>query len=322
MAALIDHLWQSVLCVSLAWLLARMLNAQSAAIRVWLWRIASLKFLVPFALIRALGEWLGFPVRHSAIPPPDVLVRAAETVAPVVAPAHNLGTSALSLGAEALLAVLLTAASLWLVCRRLRQARALEQDEVARLAADRTIEPPPPGFLKTVVLAGCALVLVVAPLLGGALSDRLARQQALAIDTESMRTARIVLRETPFRFGDRADIIATTDGVTIRKINLQDLVALVYGIGQFEVFGGALPWLESPHYEVRVTGPVHSPAAFDPYALRQPVTNYLNAEYGISIRVNGSCLDPCLDQESFHIERLPWTLLDTIRGKTAASTYQ
>lgn len=320
MAPLIDHLWQSVVCVALAWLLARMLAAQSATLRLWLWRIAALKFLVPFALIHTLGEWQGFPVRHSAIPPPALLVRAIELLSPVVTPAGSLGVSTMSLGVEVMLAGLLAVASLWIVWHNLRESYASRREEAERVAADWKNEPPPPGFLKTVVLAGCALVLGLSPLVGGALRDRLSRQQALAIDTVSLRTARVVLSETPFRFGDRTEVAATADGVIIRKINLQDLVALVYGIGQFEVFGGALPWLESPHYDVRVTGPVHSPAAFDPYALRQPVTNYLNNEYGVSIRVNGDCLDPCLDQESFHVERLPWKLLDTIRGKSTAST--
>jgi hypothetical protein len=103
--------------------------------------------------------------------------------------------------------------------------------------------------------------------------------------------------------------------VLIRHINLQDLVAMVYGIGQFEVFGGALPWLSSPHYDVKVDGPVSTPAVFDPYSLRQPVTDYLSHEYGVSIRVNGSCQQPCLNQESFVVERIPWTLSKMISGK-------
>ena len=131
------------------------------------------------------------------------------------------------------------------------------------------------------------------------------------VDTLALRTAKIQLTETAWRFGDRTEVLATRSGVTIRKINLQDLVALVYGIGQFEVFGGALPWLESPHYDVHVTGPVTQPAIYDPYSLRQPLTEYLNQEFGVSIRVNGRCQEPCLNQESFVIERLPWKLLDS-----------
>jgi hypothetical protein len=319
MALLIDHLWQSVSCVALAWLLARMLATHPAILHLWLWRIAALKFVVPFTFLYALGAWIGFPVRHSAIPPPAALTRAADLVTPMVAPARNLDASATSPAVEVVLASLLAIAALWLVGSRLRDARASLEAETARVSEDWTAAPAPPGFLKTVVVAACALVLLVTPLVGGALRDRQSRQQSLAIDTRSLRAAPITLRETPFHFGDRAEIVATRNGVVIRKINLQDLVALVYGIGQFEVFGGALPWLESPHYDVEVRGPIHAPATFDPYSLRQPVTNYLNAEYGISIRVTGSCLDPCLDQESFVIERLPWKLMDTLRGTAASS---
>jgi hypothetical protein len=93
--------------------------------------------------------------------------------------------------------------------------------------------------------------------------------------------------------------------VTIRNINIKDLVSMVYGIGPFEVFGGAMPWLSEPRYDVRVTGPLSQPAAFDPYSLRQPVTDYLYAQFGVSIRVNGACQKPCKDFESFVIERLP-----------------
>ena len=130
-------------------------------------------------------------------------------------------------------------------------------------------------------------------------------RQTIRVFSGFAGTAKITLRETAWRFGDHPEIVATTDGVTIRKTNLQDLVAMVYGTGQFEVFGGAMPWLESPHYEVQVRGAIHAPAKFDPYSLRQPVTNYLYEQFGVSIRVNGSCQEPCKDYESFVIERLP-----------------
>ena len=66
---------------------------------------------------------------------------------------------------------------------------------------------------------------------------------------------------------------------------------------------------------MKVNGPVSAPAVFDPYSLRQPVTDYLFHEYGVSIRVNGSCQEPCLNQESFVVERIPWTLSKMISGR-------
>lgn len=299
MALLIDHLWQSVLFFVLVGGLAALTRRNSAALHLWLWRIAALKFLLPFALLFALGGWLGFPVRHSAIPPPVVMTEAFNAMTPWFAPAQTLWVSRFLEITAAVLA--LTACSAWWIGRQLRRARRGGQS-----ADDPT---PPLGFFTTTALAGTALCAIVAPMIAGALQDRLRRQAALEVDTHQLRMAAISLSETPWRFGMRAEIAANTSGVVIRYINLQDLVALVYGIGEFEVFGGALPWLESPHYEVRVTGPVQAPALFDPYSLRQPVTDYLSREFGVAIRVNGSCQEPCLNQESFAVERVPWKIL-------------
>ena len=310
MAPFIDHLWQSALFAALAWSLAAMLRGNSAALRAWVWRIAALKFAVPFSLLFAFGAWLGFPVRHSAIAPPTAVSRAVDAVLPIAAPAQSAAPSSRVLVVALVLAMILAAVSLWWVIRHLRKSRMSEIAESTHAAEQYGAAAPSPGFLKTLALAGSALALLVAPVVGGALRDRQSRQRSLAIDTLSLRTAAVTLTETGWRFGDRMQIVATTEGVTIRKTNLQDLVALVYGIGQFEVFGGALPWLESPHYDVRVSGPIHSPAAFDPYSLREPVTRFLSQEFGVAIRVNGSCQEPCLNQESFVIERLPWKILD------------
>jgi hypothetical protein len=310
MSPLIDHLWQSSWFVALAWLLTLMLRSHPAALRLWAWRLAALKYVVPFSLLFTLGAHIGFPVRHSAIAPPPWLARVVDAVMPAVAPAQRLAAPGWSLGAGLALAFIVSAAVLWRVGHELRRTRMQRIDEAARVETDWTSEPAPPGFLKTLTLGCCMLALVAAPIVGGALRDRQWRQQSLAVDTRSLQRAQITLTETPWRFGDRTQVVATADGVSIRKINLQDLVALVYGIGQFEVFGGALPWLESPHYDLQVKGSIHQPAAFDPYSLREPVTNYLSREFGVAIRVNGSCQEPCLNQQSITVERLPWTLLD------------
>jgi hypothetical protein len=315
MTQFVDHLWQCSGFVAWVWVLAAMLRGHPAKLRLWLWRIAALKFLVPFSLLFALGAHIGFPVPHSAIAPPGAVVRAVDAVMPLATPAQSFTTSATFLAVEIVLTLVLAGAALWLAARNLRRAGAEQTDEAARIEADWTSDLAPPGFLKTVALAGSVLVMIAAPIIGGALRDRQWRQQSLAIDTKSLHSARIALTETTWRFGDRTQIVATPEGVSIRKINLQDLVAKVYGIGEFEVFGGALPWLESPHYDVEVRGPIHEPAAFDPYSLRVPVTNYLSEEFGVAIRVNGNCQEPCLNQQSFTVERLPWKLLDSLRKK-------
>lgn len=66
-AAIAQHLWQSTLFVIAAWLLARACRRNSAAIRYWIWFGASLKFLVPFAALKWLGDYVG---RSLPEPPP------------------------------------------------------------------------------------------------------------------------------------------------------------------------------------------------------------------------------------------------------------
>lgn len=56
---LADHLWQSTLFLFAAGLLTLTLRRQSAATRYILWFAASLKFLVPFSLLVAVGSWIG-----------------------------------------------------------------------------------------------------------------------------------------------------------------------------------------------------------------------------------------------------------------------
>ena len=54
-APLLDHLWQSTLFVLAAGLLTLLFRRNGAAVRYGLWFAASMKFLVPFALLTALG---------------------------------------------------------------------------------------------------------------------------------------------------------------------------------------------------------------------------------------------------------------------------
>ena len=57
-AALADHLWQSTLVAVVAALLTLPLRKNQARIRYWIWLAASLKFLVPFAPLIAIGKQL------------------------------------------------------------------------------------------------------------------------------------------------------------------------------------------------------------------------------------------------------------------------
>ena len=60
MIAIADHLWQSTLFAIAAALLTLVLRQNRAAIRFRLWLAASLKFLLPFTLLSALGRRLAW----------------------------------------------------------------------------------------------------------------------------------------------------------------------------------------------------------------------------------------------------------------------
>src|ERR1700735_1924946 len=55
LSAVINHLWQSTLFAGGVGVLTLVLRRNSASIRFGLWFCASVKFLVPFALLVALG---------------------------------------------------------------------------------------------------------------------------------------------------------------------------------------------------------------------------------------------------------------------------
>jgi hypothetical protein len=300
----VDHLWQSCLFAGAMWGLAALMRGNLAALRLWLWRSAALKFLLPFGLLFALGEWMGFPVRHSAIAPPVALVDAVTWGLPLASPAQMRSPSIYWLGAGAVLLLLAVGSLAARIFREERHARWQRNDEQARIDIHWSDRAPPPGFFKTALLTSVVILTLGAPLVAGAVTDRLWRQQVLVGDIRSLRSPGIEMVEADPHAGLRFRVVARRDAVSIQNINIQDLVALVYGIDQFEVFGGALPWLASPRYDVKVSGTLRAPEAFDPYALRLPVTEYLADRFGVSIRVNGSCQEPCLNQQSFTIERL------------------
>lgn len=83
-ASFVNHLWQSTLFAVAVALVVRVLKDDSARIRYGLWLAASVKFLVPFSLLTALGERLA-PASQGPIPAvfawPASFERIAEPVA-------------------------------------------------------------------------------------------------------------------------------------------------------------------------------------------------------------------------------------------------
>ncbi len=78
---LINHLWQSTVFAVVAGVLTLALRNNRAQVRYWVWLVASVKFLVPFALLMNLGSVVPRPVKTVAVSP-AVAVRMVEIVEP------------------------------------------------------------------------------------------------------------------------------------------------------------------------------------------------------------------------------------------------
>ena len=61
MTALLDHLWQSTLFALPLGALTLLLHRHAASVRFWLWFAASVKFLVPFSMLMAMGAAITLP---------------------------------------------------------------------------------------------------------------------------------------------------------------------------------------------------------------------------------------------------------------------
>jgi len=82
----INHLWQSTLFVMVAGLLTLAFHRNRARVRYWLWFSASLKFLVPFSLLIALGGRVNWAPAVPSVEPtlaPSVSLAIAEISEPV-----------------------------------------------------------------------------------------------------------------------------------------------------------------------------------------------------------------------------------------------
>src|SRR5215510_5752447 len=85
-AAVALHLWQSTLVLIAAWVLARACRQNSAAIRYCIWFGASLKFLVPFALLQQLGDAIGRTLPEPLPVDPSLIQTGKALFVPPVSP--------------------------------------------------------------------------------------------------------------------------------------------------------------------------------------------------------------------------------------------
>jgi uncharacterized protein (TIGR03435 family) len=82
LGAIGDHLWQSTFVVVAAALLTTILRTNHARIRYAVWLAASVKFLIPFAALIAVGRRLGISPPEAALPARiDIQIMFADAVA-------------------------------------------------------------------------------------------------------------------------------------------------------------------------------------------------------------------------------------------------
>jgi hypothetical protein len=298
MNAVIDHLWQSMLCVALVIALASLTQANSARVRLWLWRLALVKLLVPFAALVAIGEWYGFPIRYAGEPPPASAVMLVAQVSPWFAPSAWLGSTGVRILVGVILLIATAAGARRLLGEIHDDARRARVEEL-RLEADPDDSEPSIGFLRAALFTACALGVLAIPLFGGAVRDGVHAHGVLEANTRSMTEARVTVRPAAPGLGSRYFVSVTAQGVAIRNITLQELTAMAYGVTRFFVRGkhfkeaGERDWLVDSRHDVFVEAPILEPEKFDTYAMRPAITRQLAKNFGLEIYVNSECQDPC-----------------------------
>lgn len=279
-----------------------MAHGNAAIVRLWIWRLAGVKLMLPFSLLYAVGGWLGFPSPHSADPAPPDLVRVLDLLAPLASPARELAWSGWKLALATLGALSFAAACAYMLRDRLIVEREKVQAETARRELDIDDVLPRPGFLCSATISAFVLCAIAVPMLAGAARDRQQRLEWLIENSLALRNAPVTLVPATAGLGERYRVEADAHGVTIRNANIHDLVAIAYGVKRHAVItpqmysgmeSAGRSWLHWPRYDVHIQAQVPEPRDFDSYALRQNLTKALSEQFGLEIYLNGDCQPPC-----------------------------
>jgi hypothetical protein len=298
-ANLVDHLWQSAWICGAITLLAFISRDDFAPLRLWLWRIAALKFVFPFALLVAVGGRLGFHVRFPDDPAPAGMLGAFRTLASLASPARVHEWSGWRLLLAMLAVFAITGACAWWLRGRLHVEQQHVLEENLRRERDINDLVRRPGFFNSALLTACALLFVAIPVLAGGLEDRQRRYELLVSNAKSLRDATVTMKPAAPGMGRRFRIDADERGISIRNVTIQELAGLAYGVTRYYVRGdhwqvaGEEDWFIVPRYDVRVTGRVLEPARFDAYSLRARITRMLAERHGLEIYVDSKCQPPC-----------------------------
>ena len=82
-AAIANHLWQSTVFAAVAALLTLAVRKNHPAVRYWIWLAASVKFLLPFAVLLSLGGHFGWHKAHAPAPVASLAVQIFSPQTPV-----------------------------------------------------------------------------------------------------------------------------------------------------------------------------------------------------------------------------------------------
>ena len=301
LAALVDHLWQSILVFWLAVVCIALSRRHSAQVRLWLWRMAAAKFLVPFALFVGIGRTFDLFTLAPDDPTPASLLRALNSTLALTAPAQSVGLEGIAAlaGIAVMLLVTVACGRVVLHCERFERWRVAR--EIARLDRDPDDSPPGLGLWRGALFTFLALCLVCMPAFAGAIEEREWRRGLVLENARNLFLAPVTFRPAAPGMGSRTRLRADANGVYIRNANLQQLTGIAYGVRISVVWGehrvyeedAANDWFVGVRYDVDVIGPIREPAKFDGYALRVPITRALGEKYGIQIFQNQACQPPC-----------------------------
>jgi beta-lactamase regulating signal transducer with metallopeptidase domain len=172
-AGLLDHIWQSTLFAAGIGGFTLWFRRNGAAVRFWLWFAASVKFLLPFAVLAMAGAYLS---RLFPAPLPQSLLAFQPAAAKFSAPVQMLAGKSIDPPQGLNLAPLLLAVWLLGLCiilavrllhwSRLRAVTAAAQQlalpakdtPVPILASDSLLEPGLVGIVKPVILLPLGLM--------------------------------------------------------------------------------------------------------------------------------------------------------------------
>jgi hypothetical protein len=299
--ALVDHLWQSILCLLLAALCALLARRNSAVVRLWIWRLAALKFVVPFAAVAQIGAAIGLSGRRPDDGAPAALLAAIDASLPFTSPAH--AASLEGLDSVAAFAVL---AAMTVVCGRalslqMQAERWYVAGEETRAATDPDDVPPGLGLWRGAMFTLVAMALLAMPMLAGAAADREWRRVLILENARALMHAPIEMRPAAPGLGERVRVHADAEGVRVRNVTLQQLSGLAYGVSIYSVWAShkmypedrATDWFAGQRFDLYAPARIREPDEFDAYALRVPVTRMLADKYGVEVYLNDQCQPPC-----------------------------